>query len=149
MIIDKLENATLYFGINDRIKKALNYIQQTDFKKLDLGKHNIDGDTIYALVYEYTTKHPDNSFLEAHRNYIDIQYIFEGIEQIGLTTLENQRAVKTYNSADDYELFDETYSLISLKKGLFAIFFPDDLHMPGIKMGNPSTVKKVVVKVRI
>lgn len=149
MIIDKIENVALYLGINNRIEKALEYIQHTDFMKTDLGKHEIDGDIIFALVSEYETKNEDESFLEGHRAYIDVQYIFEGVEQIGVTTLENQQPVKEYDANDDYLLFKEKHSFISMSKGMFAIFFPDDLHMPGIKTGKASKVKKVVVKVRV
>ena len=149
MIIDKIENASLYFGISDRIKKALRYIQNTDFLKIELGRHDIDGDDIYALVYNYETKTPQEAFLEAHRNYIDVQYVYDGIEQVGFTPLIGQNAVKEYDVNDDYLLFKEESSLISFKKGMFAIFFPDDLHMPGICMEKPSKIKKVVVKVNI
>jgi YhcH/YjgK/YiaL family protein len=31
----------------------------------------------------------------------------------------------------------------------FFIFFPDDLHRPGLKDGESSPVRKVVVKVKI
>ena len=149
MIIDKIENASLYFGINKRIKTALDYIQNTNFLKAQLGKHEIEGDNIYALVYNYETKNSQGAFLEAHRNYIDVQYIFDGTEQVGFTSLDGQDAVKEYDVKDDYLIYKEENSLISFKKGMFAIFFPDDLHMPGISMGAPSKVKKVVVKVKI
>lgn len=149
MIIDKIENASLYFGINDRIKKALNYIQNTDFLKMELGRYDIDKDNIYALVYNYETKNIKEAVLEAHKNYIDVQYVFDGIEQVGFTSLNGQEVVKEYCANDDYLLFNDEPSIISLKKGTFAIFFPDDLHMPGICLEKASKVKKVVVKVKI
>ena len=46
-------------------------------------------------------------------------------------------------------LFKESSDLITLKKGMFAIFFPDDIHLPEIKSGKISKVKKVVVKVKM
>lgn len=149
MIIDKIENAKLYKGLNERIKVALDYIEQTDFSKLKLGKHKIDEENIYAMLFEYVTKSANESHLEAHKNYIDVQYVYEGIEQVGLATLKDQQAVKKYDPKEDYSLFDETFSMVSLKKGMFAIFFPDDLHMPGISIGQYSEVKKVVVKVKV
>jgi len=149
MIIDKIENASLYAGISERIKKALNYIQNTDFIKLETGKYDIDGENIYALVNEYETKDAKESFLEGHRNYIDVQFIIDGVEQIGYAALANQIVTKKYDSKDDYLLFNDEHSMISLKKGMFAIFFPNDLHMPGIKIEKSSKVKKVVLKVKI
>lgn len=149
MIIDKIENASLYFGVSDRIKKALNYIQNTDFLRMELGRHDIDEDNIYALVYNYETKNIKEATLEAHRNYIDVQYVFDGTEQVGFASLNGQEVEKEYCANDDYLLFKDEASLISFKKGTFAIFFPDDLHMPGICLEKTSKVKKVVVKVKI
>lgn len=149
MIIDKIENTELYTGLNKRIKIALDYIKQTDFSKLELGKHNIENDTIYALLNEYTTKDSKGCLLEAHRKYIDVQYVVEGEEQVGLATLDGQKAVKEYDEKDDYLLYDEKHSLVPFKKGMFAIFFPDDLHLPEIKLNTISKVKKVIIKVKI
>jgi YhcH/YjgK/YiaL family protein len=149
MILDKLENAELYFGINNRIDKALHYIQNTDFTELETGRHDIEGDTLYANVFEYETKSATDSLLEAHRKYIDLQFVIEGEEQVGFATLKGQDIVKAYNELDDYLLIEEKYVRITLKKGLFAIFFPDDLHKPSLKIEKTSKVKKVVVKIKI
>ena len=149
MIIDKIENAGLYAGMSKRIKTALDYIQNTDFSIRENGRYEIEGDKIFALVNEYKTKNANESFLEGHRDYIDVQYIVEGFEQVGVVILAGQKAVKEYDANDDYLLFIEEHSLISIKKDMFAIFFPDDLHMPGLSKGKANTVKKVVVKVKI
>jgi YhcH/YjgK/YiaL family protein len=149
MIIDKIENASLYTGISERIKTALDYIQNTDFSIMGNGNYEIEGDTIFALINEYKTKNANESFLEGHRDYIDVQYIVEGFEQVGVVMLDGQKAIKEYDANDDFVLFTEKHSLVSLKKDMFVIFFPDDLHMPGLKIGKPALVKKVVVKVKI
>ena len=149
MIIDKIENSNIYFGISERMKVALNYIQKTDFSSVESGRHEIDGDRIFALVDEYETKNADENFLEAHQNYIDVQFMVEGKERVGFTTLKTQNAIKSYNSEQDFALFKENYSTILLSKGMFAIFFPDDLHMPGLKIEKSAKVKKVIVKVKI
>ena len=51
-----------------------------------------------------------------------------------------------YNAEKDITFFEglaETY--ITVKPGMFAIFFPQDGHAPGI---SPDGVKKVIVKVK-
>ena len=107
MIMDKIENASLYSGLNRRIEIALNYIQHTDFKNIEVGRHDIDSDLVYAMLFEYDTKTESESFLEAHQKYIDVQYMVEGEEIVGYTALDNQKAVKPYNASDDYLLFKE------------------------------------------
>ena len=150
MIIDKIENAPLYFGIHEGIKKALKYIQHTDFSGLEKGKHEIEGDSIFSIINEYETKDIGiDCLLESHLKYIDVQYVHDGHEKIGITSLYNQNAVKTYNSTDDYMLYKEPFDLITLKQGMFAIFFPDDMHLPGITAKETTKVKKVVIKVML
>lgn len=150
MIVDKIENSHLYANIHLGINNALAYIKNTNFSELSKGKYEIKGDEIYAIVNEYDTKTPNEHLLESHIKYIDIQFIAEGIEQIGITTFYNQKPVKLYDNEGDYMLFKEPYDLITLKKDMFAIFYPDDIHIPGLLANKqPSKVKKVVIKVKI
>jgi len=149
MIIDKIENASLYTGISERIECALNYIRYTNFSNLDLGRYDIDGDLIFALVNEYQTNNADDSLLEAHQDYIDVQFMLEGKEHVGFVTLKTQQEIKAYNSEQDFALYKDSYSTNILSKGMFAIFFPDDLHLPGLKIDESELVKKVIVKVKI
>lgn len=149
MIVDKIENAQLYKGIHPGIQKALNYIENTNFQELPYGRHEIEGDSVFVIFKEYQTKKVDGNLLESHRQYIDVQYIVEGVEQMGVTMRANQQPKKEYDAVDDYMLFDVPYDMITVKKGMFAIFFPDDIHMPDMTTGEPSKVKKAVIKVKI
>src|SRR5690606_21846564 len=143
-------NAHLYKGIHPGVEKALNYIQNNYLKDLPMGKHEIEGDAIFVILKEYQTKQiGGGNLLESHRKYIDVQYIVEGVEQMGVTMHTGQEPQKKYDAADDYMLFDEPYDLITVSKGMFAIFFPDDIHMPDITTGESSKVKKAVIKVKI
>jgi len=149
MIIDRIENSSLYLNLGKRIAKAFKYINSTDFSRIEPGKYEVENDNIFAIVNEYNTKDVNDCALEAHRKFIDIQYIYSGVELIGVASLENQIPVEEYNENKDCIFFNEETSLIKMTAGMFAIFFPDDLHMPGVKADSISEVKKVVVKVRI
>ncbi|UCH13774.1 MAG: YhcH/YjgK/YiaL family protein [Bacteroidales bacterium] len=149
MIIDRIENSGLYLNLGNRIARAFNYINSTDFSKTEPGKYEIDSDNIFAVVNEYETKDIKDCALEAHRKYIDIQYMYSGAELIGVAPLVNQTPVKEYSEEKDCVFFNEETSLVKMTGGMFAIFFPGDLHMPGVKADGPSKVKKIVVKVRI
>ena len=149
MILDKIENLSLYQGMHPGINKALNYIKETNFSELPVGKHAIEGDAIFAIYKEYKTTQIDDKLLESHLKYIDVQYVIEGVEEMGVTMLTNQEPKKRYDEEQDYMLFDESYDIITVNAGMFAIFFPDDIHMPEITTGEPSNVKKVVIKVKI
>ena len=149
MIIDKIENAKIYSGLNKRIETALNYIKNMDFAKIEPGKLEIEGDNIFAIVSEYDTKKADDCLLEGHKKYIDLQYLIDGKEQIGFTPFNHQKATTPYNEEEDYWLFNENFSLFTLNKSSFAIFFPDDLHLPGIHLNESIKVKKLVIKIKI
>jgi len=149
MIFDKIENSALYENISPLIKKAFEYLKQTDFSKLEIGKHIVDGDDLYAMVQEYDTKDNADAKLEAHRKYIDVQYIISGEELIGVKPLINQEPCKQYDAENDYALYDDTCSFIKVTLGQFAVLFPEDLHKPGIKVVAAAKVKKVVMKVRV
>lgn len=149
MIIDRVENSDLYLNLGKRIARAFNYINSTDFSRTEPGKYEVENKDIFAVVNEYETKDINDCALEAHRKYIDIQYMYSGVELIGVAPLVNQIPVKEYNDEKDCVFFNEETSLVKITAGMFAIFFPGDLHMPGVKANGLSKVKKIVVKVRI
>lgn len=149
MITDNLKNNSLYYGVSSRLKTALEYLQNNDFKSMEPGKYEIDGDNIYALVNCIETKVKGDSQWEAHRKYIDIQYICEGSELMGYNHIDELKVTKEYDNSGDYLLLDGDGSFLAVKEGCFAIFFPEDAHMPGLAVTNPEKVKKVIVKVRV
>jgi|LGVF01.1.fsa_nt_gb YhcH/YjgK/YiaL family protein len=149
MILDRIENTNLYYGISNRIKIALEYISNTDFSKLETGTYDIVKGEIFAIVNRYQTVAANSEKLEAHKKYIDVQFVYEGNELIGFSSKNNQQVFQEYDEEEDYELYDEKMNIIEFNKGMFAILFPDDLHAPGIHVEIPKDVTKVVVKVLI
>lgn len=149
MIIDKLSNSNLYSGLGERINKAFAYLKETDFSKMELGKYQIDGENIFALVNEYTTKDVSEGKLEAHKKYIDVQFVAKGKELMGYAPLQSQTVIDPYNEQNDITFFNGEKSFTLVEEEMFAIFFPTDVHLPGIKVDEPAYVKKVVVKVKV
>ncbi|MBD3670093.1 MAG: YhcH/YjgK/YiaL family protein [Gammaproteobacteria bacterium] len=148
MIADRLENASLYYPLGERIMRALNFLQNSDLLALETGQHPIEGDDIFAIVNEYDTQVYEDHSLEAHRKYIDVQYVVKGSELMGYCALDQQAPSRDYSDDKDYALYRDEPSFIEMHAGMFAIFFPTDLHMPG--MGRVAApVKKIVVKVRV
>lgn len=148
MIIDHIENAALYAGLGERITRALDYLKKTDFSSLAPGRYDIDGDDIFAMVNEYETRPLSSAELEAHKMYIDIQYVHSGAEKIGYAPLDDQEPSDDFNIDQDCGFYRGEPSLIHFKEKMFAVFYPTDLHMPGI--GEDKTpVKKVVIKVKV
>ena len=148
MVIDHISRAAIYYQLHPGIEMALRYIQTTDFSKLDNGKYEIAGEQIFAIVQSYDTKDPSTEKLEAHKKYIDVQYVVSGQERMGHALFKAQVPSREYQSDDDFMLFDEAPDFFSLvTEGMFTIFYPSDLHMPCIHHEQSALVKKVVIKV--
>lgn len=150
MIIDTLSNVRLYEHLHTRIAVAFQYLQTTDLASLAPGKYAIDDDNIFAIVQEYDTMDAATEQMEAHRKYIDVQYMISGEELVGHAFLSDQQLSKEYSDENDFLLVPDVPDFFTcFKTGMFMIFFPTDLHMPCIKVEKPAAVKKVVVKVKL
>jgi YhcH/YjgK/YiaL family protein len=149
MIFDQLSQHHLYHSIHPGISAGLRFLHETDLASLGEGKHLIDEESLFVLINHYDTKPASEASLEAHRKYIDIQYMISGEELMGHVLFSGQNARKEYDEADDYALYEGNPHFFRIRKGQFCIFLPDDLHMPGIQDGPASPVRKAVVKVRI
>ncbi|CAM4141642.1 YhcH/YjgK/YiaL family protein [Paenibacillus alkaliterrae] len=132
------------------IQKALEYIKNTDLVQLDTGKYEIEGDDLFAVVQEMSTVDKSERRAECHSKYIDVQYLISGEEIIGFAR-ESRENVPVENELEtkDYALYEEIKGEmeLALYPGMFAIFFPSDLHRPGCSRNGRTTIKKVVVKV--
>jgi len=150
MIADILKNNYLYESISPRIKTALEYIATTDFSKIEAGKYELDGENIFVLVQEYDSIPREQGKWECHQKYIDIQYIAEGVEQIGVNNIVKMQVTDEYNPEKDIAFLSGDGDYITFSKGSYGIFFPEDAHKPKIASGNVSgKVKKIVVKIKI
>jgi YhcH/YjgK/YiaL family protein len=160
MIIDQLYNVQSGFyphllsaqGANARLAQRLQagfyFLQTADLENIAPGRVDIDGNQVFALVQEYDTKPKEQGFWEAHRKYIDIQYVVGGIEHMGYANLA-QLDAGDYDESKDFLPLQGTGSFLLLPAGMFTLFMPEDAHMPGMAVDDPQPVKKVVVKVAI
>lgn len=150
MIIDELSRSYRYEALGEPFKKAFEWLHKTDTSALEKGKYPIDGEAIFAIVNEYETVDPSNEKMEAHKAHIDVQYVAKGVEMVGHGFLKNQAPSKAYDPETDFMLFDDPPSFYThFGQGMFAIFFPDDLHMPNLEAGSSCPVKKIVVKIKV
>jgi YhcH/YjgK/YiaL family protein len=100
------------------------------------------------MSQEYNSKLPEQGKWEAHRRYIDLQYITVGTERIGYAHL-SRLAQGDYNLEKDFLALTGTGDFVTLSAGDFMLLFPEDAHMPGMAVDAPIPVKKVVVKIAV
>lgn len=149
MVYDHIKYASAYFNLSPGIRLALEYLRSTNAALLAEGRHVVDGERVFALVSDYTTKRADETFWEAHRRHVDVQYVHTGRERIAVGDIADFRC-EPYNVERDLVVAhgDSTRSL-EMCGGNFAILFPHDVHMPGLVLGASEQVRKIVVKVRL
>jgi YhcH/YjgK/YiaL family protein len=149
--INRKEFALSYYRNKERWDKAFTFLKTGDLTKLEIKRYDIDGDNLYAPISEYQTKNPEDAKFEAHKKYIDIQYVISGTEQMSVAPMAQKKEVLVpYDAVKDVEFM--TVSGSSDYKATperFFIFFPSDIHRPGVKTGENSPVRKVVVKVKV
>ena len=148
MIKDNLKRAETYFNISENLRKGFEWIKNNDLKNMADGRYEID-DKIYANLQSYITK--DDAPYEAHRDYIDIQYMINGEEISGVTDYSNCSTTEQYNKQKDIEFLkcNSNEEFYKISEGEFFVFFPHDAHKPALKIKENKNVKKVIVKVGI
>jgi YhcH/YjgK/YiaL family protein len=150
MIVDRLENAKLYAGANARLGQAFEHLRKLAAAVPADGKMDLEGKDIYAIVQSYETKPPAEKKWEAHRNYLDIQYVAEGREIMGWAPVAKLAPAGEYNAEKDVINFKEfAGTAVQVEKGAFAVFYPEDGHQPGVQWGASGKVRKIVVKVKV
>ena len=145
MIYDTLEHAGQYRKLSGNLAKALDYLTGTELETVEAGRVEIDGERVFALFQSYETK-PENDRPEAHRKYIDIQYLIEGEELIGVAPLASMERVAEAAPERDIWFYEGETAKLPLGGGRFAILFPQDAHAPCIAAGEcrPATLPRPV-----
>ena len=134
----------------EKLTEALDYIQNLDKSTLTPGKHEVNDEFFYNYM-EYEAKEPTDSIYEAHKNYVDIQYIVEGQERVDVSFEAYMELDTPYDAEKDIMFFKnptESFSRI-LGADEYIIVLPHELHKPGQKVGENGNVKKIVGKVRV
>ena len=152
MILDNIKNKHRYTNYYPYFKEALEYVASNNLAELEPGRYEISGDDVYVLIQEYESKSNEGRYMEAHKKYADIQIVLTGEEAIYYAMSdEGMEMHQKYSEENDCVLYatNAVNSLCALNKGDFAVFFPDELHMPCCELNGKSDVKKAVVKVRI
>ena len=135
----------------EKINAALEIITNLDFSTLEVGRYDVDED-FYYMVQEYETKPLEAGCHEAHKKYVDIQYVIAGKERIDIAPASIMEVEEAYDEEKDLIFFKEPESAttVVLTDGGYAILYPADSHKPGLRAGEePVAMRKIVGKVRV
>ena len=152
MIISSLTSPNFKVGLPTVIAEVCDYLNTLDLNALENGRHDIN-DQIYMNVMEPETAEPSSKKAELHHEYLDVQVLIRGTENIEVgTTYPNLSKYEDYNEADDYQLcadIDDKFT-ITMNPKMFAVFYPYEPHKPCcVVNGKTEKIKKLVVKVPV
>lgn len=147
---------------SSKFEKAFAYIEKlqdknsNEYKTLlnkKIGECNkiVLDENCFVLEQTYITKDKEDCLYESHKTYIDIQYMFEGDEIMEVENVNNLTVTTKYNPDLDYTKYAQSKnsSVLKIKQNELAIFYPDDAHMPCIKIDENKKIIKAVFKILV
>ncbi len=150
MICDKFENLRMYFREVDALYKAIVYARDFD-RSLPDGVHEVDGRNMFAKVASYETSQAEERKFESHIHYADVQVLLSGEERMDVSLEQDLEPLGDYREDDDVVKVKApaVYSSLSMTPGMFAVFFPQDVHRPNCSLNGKTNNRKVCMKVKI
>lgn len=146
MIFDILEHSDRYVALHENFVRAFAFLRRSDLRELAVGRYDIDGERVFAMVAKDPGRGKAEAQLEVHDRYIDIQLVLAGTDEMGWRPRSLCRLpAGPYDRDGDISFFaDPPAAWLPVLPGMFVIFFPEDAHLPLISSG---LIHKVVVKV--
>ena len=83
MILDRIENAGRYYNLHPEFQIAFDFLKNADLNNMEPGRHEVDGNRVFIIIFKGKGKGIDNARLENHQRYIDIQCVIFGTDLIG------------------------------------------------------------------
>lgn len=152
MIFGNLYNQGNEATYPEPVKSALNYLKANDMLAMEAGVYELDGKKMYVQVIDTATNLIENKRPEVHRSYVDLQYAPMGNEMIGFVPdLGKFNSSEGYQEDRDIMFYDhvENEVFLNMTAGSFAVFFPWDVHRPACAMGEPTSIRKIVMKLHM
>jgi YhcH/YjgK/YiaL family protein len=128
--------------------KAFAFLKSHDLETLAVGRYDIDGDNVYAMVTENPTKDMDSTKWESHYNYLDLHLVIRGEEKIGIAPVSKLVVTMAYDASKDLANYSGEGKFYIASPGTFFLFFPGEAHRPNITTNGNKPDKKLVIKIR-
>ena len=146
MILDKLSEAARYEALNPLFGRAFEFLRNS--AELPIGRHELGGG-MYANIMDVTTHAAGEGRFEAHRKYIDIQYLVSGRSACVWAHTPQLETETPYDEESDVLFLTGEGTEIPVQAGEFYILYPADAHEPHRTHGEQASYRAVVVKVPV
>ena len=148
MIVANLTNKQEYYGIHPELDKALDYLTPEFLENASTEKTLLDGENQFVTKFHLETVPVEQTFFEAHKKYLDIQVVTQGMERVEIAHPDG--LTLTEEKGDFYGYTGQADQSVILKPGNFLVVFPGDAHrlrLPVHQSGGPFT--RVVFKIKV
>ncbi|AKJ41276.1 YhcH/YjgK/YiaL family protein [Pragia fontium] len=153
MITGNIHHLELVPYLPAKLKDAIEYIKKNIHPDTPLGKHDIDGNNVFVLIFNDSTEAAENRRAEYHQRYLDIQIVLQGEESMGFSNLPAGKPTDNWLADKDIAFLpageSEQEKQIILKEGDFVVFYPNEVHKPLCAVGKPALVRKAVIKMLV
>ncbi|MGB8518131.1 MAG: YhcH/YjgK/YiaL family protein [Gallionella sp.] len=148
MIFSNLAKTSAYASLHPLFPRVFDYIRDTDLDGLAPGVHQIIEQKLFVIVENTRARKREEAKLEAHRKYIDIQLVLQGVDEMGWKPLADcHQPLSEYDEERDIRFFADTPDKWIVTPAYhFCIFFPEDAHAPLVGSG---AIRKVIFKIAV
>ena len=147
MIVDSFDYIACHKGLHPNLDKAIDWLNSHTLAALENGKTLIDGDKVFVNVMDADLRDADGAAFEYHRRYADLQIDLTGGEGWGYETAPGTEVEPYQPDIGKKDSEDAVFG--ALGEGRFVLFFPGELHRPGVEMPGCDRVRKAVVKIKM
>ncbi len=140
--------------LSRKINSAIEYVKNQKLNIIPVGKYTIDDDSYFTLQ-EYETKDESLCKFESHKQFVDVHLIINGEEKINVCSLDLLTIETPYDDNNDTIIWGSSKfakhkcAEVILNCGSYVVLYPDNAHMPAVKVNGASKIRKVVIKVKI
>lgn len=148
MIVANIQNKAEYYGIHPELDKALDCLTPEFLEQTATEKTLLDGENLFVTKFHLETVPEEETFFEAHRQYLDIQVVTQGQERVEIAHPDT--LILTEHRGDFYGYTGTGEQTVVLRPGNFLVVFPGDAHrlkLPVGESGKPFT--RVVFKIKV
>ena len=147
MIVDSFDYIACYKGLHPNLDTAIEWLNSHTLDALENGKTIIDGDKVFVNVMDADLRDAEGAAFEYHRRYADLQIDLTGGEGWGYETAPGTEVEPYQPDIGKKDSEDAVFG--ALGEGRFVLFFPGELHKPGVARPGCAHVRKVVIKIRM
>ncbi len=148
MVFDSISRLGRYANIVPGMDEIVRIVSSGELETLPAGRHETSADGLYFMINEYDPKDESEASFEFHKFCADVQVMVDGEETCFYSSAPAPLELIDSEADDIAFVDDEKEEECTLTKGVFVIYFPGELHAPGIKK-SVEHCRKAVFKVRM